>query len=100
MPSFYKDAETIFQQVDRLNIGLKKATDNSVDLNVALPLSLGVLSAVTIGLEAGTPIWLTLALSAFHSFVSLHTTRRLPQPAQRTDEVKARAAGERTAADS
>lgn len=73
-----KTAEAIVDNIEAANIIVKKATDNTLDLKIMFPIGLGVLSAATLGSEAGTPVWMTLALSAFHSFVSLHSTRQLP----------------------
>ena len=80
LASHSKTATAILDQMGNLNTGFKKVTDNALDLNVALPLGLGALAAATVGLEAGAPLWITLALSAFHSFVSLHTSRQFPVP--------------------
>jgi len=73
-----KTAEAIVDNVEAANILLKRATGNTLDLKIMFPLGLGALSAATLGAEMGTPVWITLALSAFHSFVSLHSTRELP----------------------
>jgi cation transport ATPase len=66
-------AETILSQARKANLAVKKATENSVDLNVLVPLGVATVSAVAIGLKAATPLWLTLAIFSFHSFVALHS---------------------------
>lgn len=58
-----------FRSVDR---AIKAATNNTVDLKVLLPLGLAVYSFVEIGLEASTPLWVTLGIFSFNSFVTLH----------------------------
>jgi hypothetical protein len=57
---------------------LKQATDGILDLRMLLPAGAGALSAATRARQpAGpTPLWLTLAIFAFHSFVSLHRNVR------------------------
>ncbi|MBV8842659.1 MAG: hypothetical protein JO307_07595 [Bryobacterales bacterium] len=63
-----------FRLLDRT---LKRATDNTVDLKVLLPLGLAVYSFLEVGVDASTPMWLTLGIFSFHSFVSLHTPHRV-----------------------
>ncbi|MDQ1472654.1 MAG: hypothetical protein QOJ99_4134 [Bryobacterales bacterium] len=68
-----KTAEIIIDKTKRANLAIKEATDNSVDLNVLLPLGVAALSIVTMGVAATTPLWVTLSIFSFHSFVALHT---------------------------
>jgi hypothetical protein len=58
-----------FKKLDR---GIKFASGNAVDLKVLLPLGLAVYSFIEIGLEASTPLWVTLGIFSFNSFLSLH----------------------------
>lgn len=61
-----------FRSLDR---AIKRATDNTVDLKVLLPLGLAIYSFVEIGIEAATPLWITLGIFSFNSFVQLHSPR-------------------------
>src|SRR5579885_1770630 len=61
-----------FRSLDR---AIRRATDNTVDLKVLRPLGLAVYSFVEIGLEAATPLWITLGIFSFNSFVQLHSPK-------------------------
>lgn len=65
-------ARAVVNFVKQLNEGVKKATDNTVDLKVLLPLTLAAYSFLRVGSELTTPLWLTLGIFSFNSFVSLH----------------------------
>ena len=56
----------------------KKATGNSVDLKVLLPLGLAVVTVVEIGAAAATPVWVTISLFSLNHFIELqaHPGRR------------------------
>jgi hypothetical protein len=82
-----KTAAVIINEVKKANIGIKKASDNTVDLNVLVPLGVAVYSALAVGLEAATPLWVTLAIFSFHSFVALHSTDRPLRPGETTQHV-------------
>ena len=58
-----------FKSLDRAT---KVATGNAVDLKVLLPLGLAAYSLIEIGLEASTPLWVTLGIFSFNSFLTLH----------------------------
>jgi hypothetical protein len=58
-----------------LDTAIRRATDNTVDLKVLLPLGLAIYSFVEIGIEAATPLWITLGIFSFNSFVQLHSPR-------------------------
>lgn len=66
-------ARIIVDAVKRLDVNIKRATHNAVDLKVLLPLGLAAYSVVEIGLEASTPLWVTLGIFSFNSFISLHS---------------------------
>lgn len=66
-------ARVIVNQFKRLDQGIKHATDNAVDLKVLLPLGLAAYSFFEVGLEASTPLWVTLGIFSFNSFVQLHS---------------------------
>jgi hypothetical protein len=58
---------------------VKWATGNAVDLKVLVPLGLAVYTFLHIGIEAATPVWLTLGLFALNHFVEMHAhTAALP----------------------
>jgi cation transport ATPase len=65
---------------------VKLATNNAVDLKVLVPLGLAVYTFLEIGVEAATPVWLTLGLFALNHFVEMHAhpaapAQRGPEPA-------------------
>jgi hypothetical protein len=66
-------ARIIVDAVKRMDVNIKWATHNTVDLKVLLPLGLAAYSVVEIGLEASTPLWVTLGIFSLNSFVSLHS---------------------------
>jgi hypothetical protein len=65
-------ARAVVNFVKELNEGVKKATDNTVDMKVLLPLTLAAYSFFKVGSEVTTPLWVTLGIFSFNSFVSLH----------------------------
>jgi hypothetical protein len=58
--------------VKGLNADVKRATNNAVDLKVLLPLGLAVYSLLKFEAEMATPLWVTLGIFSFNSFVALH----------------------------
>jgi cation transport ATPase len=87
-------ARVIVDAVRSLNRQVKVATGNAVDLNVLLPLGLAIYSFVEVGVEASTPLWVTLGIFSFNSFITLHShppvrvdtqqvivDRQIPEPA-------------------
>ena len=56
----------------RLNAEVSAASGNGVDMKALLPISLAVYALLKIGSERTTPLWVTLGLFSFSSFVSLH----------------------------
>ena len=66
-------ARTIVDAFSSFNQAVKRVTDNNLDLKVLLPLGLAVYSFLEIGIETSTPLWVTLGVFSFNSFVSLHT---------------------------
>lgn len=79
-----KAAALLINEVRRANLEIKKASGNMVDLNVLLPIGFAISSVSVMGLRMGTPLWLTLAMSSFNSFMSLHSNRPNPQRAEAT----------------
>ena len=65
-------ARSVVTFVKHLNEGIKQATDNTVDLKVLLPLGLAVYTFFEVGSDAVTPLWITLGIFSFNSFIALH----------------------------
>lgn len=56
----------------KLNREIREASDNTLDLKVLLPAGLAVWAFFKAGAEVATPLWVTLGIFSFNSFVSLH----------------------------
>lgn len=67
-------ARIIVDAVKQLDMNIRRATHNAVDLKVLLPLGLAAYSVLEIGIEASTPLWVTLGIFSFNSFISLHSS--------------------------
>lgn len=78
LASHSKAARTFVDLCKQLNSAVKRATGNAVDLNVLIPLGLAVYSVLELEAEMSTPMWVTLGIFSFNSFVMLHSE----QPAQ------------------
>ncbi len=65
-------AKTIVDFFKALNQQVKVATNNNLDLQVLLPLGLAVYSILEVGVEVSTPLWVTLGIFSFNSFLALH----------------------------
>ena len=65
-------ARSVMNATKSLDIALKKATNNNIDLKVLLPIGLAVYTVLEFGAEASTPLWVTLGIFSFNSFVALH----------------------------
>ncbi len=79
-----ESARVIVDGFKNLDQAIKRATGNAVDLKVLLPLGLAAYSLFEIGLEASTPLWVTLGIFSFNSFITLHSG---PPHAATTQEV-------------
>ena len=88
-------ARVIVEYCKGLNQSIRRATDNTVDLRVLLPLGLAAYSVFEIGIEASTPLWVTLGMFSFNSFVALHGAPEPPQPAAEETARPARPAKSR-----
>jgi hypothetical protein len=66
-------AASIVAAVRSLNTDLKRASDNKVDLALLLPLAAAGLALGKRRSAQGTPIWVTLTIFAFQSFLALNT---------------------------
>lgn len=51
---------------------VREATGNALDLKILLPIGAGLLGLAMLGKPRRTPIWLTLLMFSFSSFISLH----------------------------
>jgi len=65
-------ARRVVEFVKQIDHGLKNATGNTLDLRVLLPLGLAVYSFLELESDISTPLWVTLGIFSFNSFVSLH----------------------------
>ena len=66
-------AKAIVDWANGLDRGIKRMTDNAVDLKVVAPLALAVGAFMELGVAASTPVWLTLGLFSFNHLVDLHS---------------------------
>lgn len=71
-------ARAIVEFCRDLDKQVKLATGNAVDLKVLVPLGLAAYTFLYIGVEAATPVWLTLGLFAMNHFVELHAHEAKP----------------------
>ena len=55
----------------QIDTNIKKATNNTLDLKVLLPLGLAGVAFLEIGATAATPVWVTIALFSLNHFVEL-----------------------------
>ena len=62
-----------------LNLEVKRATNNAIDLKLLLPLGLAAYSLFFVNTKENSPLWVTLLIFSIHTFVSLH--QAVPQPA-------------------
>jgi len=74
-------AKTIFDFLNALDRGVRRATNNAVDFKVVAPLALAAAAFMELGISASTPVWLTLGLFSFNHFIDLHTHSRVHGPA-------------------
>jgi copper chaperone CopZ len=65
-------ARTVVEAVKDLNLSVRRATNNQIDLKVLLPLGLAVYSLFEIESGISTPLWVTLGMFSFNSFITLH----------------------------
>jgi Heavy metal associated domain 2 len=61
--------DSFFKQIDH---EIRMATDNEVDLKFIVPFGVGILGLVALRHSSITPLWLTLMIFAFNSFLGLH----------------------------
>jgi hypothetical protein len=80
-------ARSMVEGVRSVDRAVKLATGNTVDLKVLLPLGLAVYSFLEAGVEVATPLWVTLGIFSFNSFVVLHTHHSGRAPTVREELV-------------
>jgi hypothetical protein len=71
-------ARVVVDLCKKLDREVKKATSNSVDLKVLVPLGLAAVTFIEIGATAATPVWVTIGLFSLNHFIELqaHPGRR------------------------
>jgi len=74
-------ARTIFDFLNALDRGVKRATNNAIDFKVVAPLALAAAAFMELGISASTPVWLTFGLFSFNHFIDLHTHSNIHGPA-------------------
>lgn len=72
-------AHAVAEAVRDVDDAVRDATGNVLDLKVLLPIVAGVLGLTLIGRSRRTPIWLTLMMFAFSSFMTLHDVSEIPE---------------------
>jgi Heavy metal associated domain 2 len=65
-------AQAVIDFFRDLNETVMAATDNQLDLRIVLPIAAGVLAITLLPKATSTPLWLTLTIFAFSSFMVLH----------------------------
>ncbi|HKV56136.1 MAG TPA: hypothetical protein VJN94_16000 [Candidatus Binataceae bacterium] len=65
-------AEKVNAFFKRLDLDIRSATDNEVDLKFILPFLVSILGVLAVRRSSATPLWLTLLIFAFHSFLGLN----------------------------
>lgn len=65
-------AKKMVDFVKAINVAIRKGTNNTVDLKVLLPLALVAYSIVELESDMTTPLWVTLGIFSFNSFLNLH----------------------------
>jgi hypothetical protein len=83
-----KAITSFFKNADR---EIRELTGNELDLKVLLPLVAGVLGLLALRRRATTPLWLTLLIFAFHSFLTLHGVA-VAEEAEEAEELAVKSA--------
>jgi hypothetical protein len=66
-------AKAIMDLANGIDAGVRRLTNNVVDLKVLVPASLAAAAFLELGITASTPIWVTLGLFAFNHLVDLNS---------------------------
>jgi hypothetical protein len=72
-------ARSVVNVCKQLNDEVKRSTHNMVDLKVLIPLGLALYTFTRRDPTMSTPLWVTLGIFSFNSFISLHAHQQ-PQP--------------------
>jgi hypothetical protein len=64
-------ARVVVDFCKKIDMNIKKSTNNTLDLKVLLPLGLAGVAFLEIGATAATPVWVTIALFSLNHFVEL-----------------------------
>jgi hypothetical protein len=86
-------AEGIIDFFRDLDSAVREATGDQVDLKVLLPLAAGILGVGVLPRTVSTPLWVTLTLFAFTSFLVLHGSPGAAAEAGTVAEIAEIAAG-------
>ncbi len=65
-------SRAVTEVVIALDDAVRESTGNLLDLKTLLPLAVGGAGLMLLGRTKGTPLWLTLLIFGFSSFVTLH----------------------------
>ena len=68
-------AESIVSTAEHLDFNLRTASHGYLDLKVLLPLGVAAATSLRKARHRGTPVWLTLSIFAFNTFITLHRDR-------------------------
>ena len=81
-------AKALVDWTAALDRGVKRMTDNAIDLKVLAPAALAVGAFLELGMTAATPVWLTLGLFSFNHFIAIHSHPQ-SNDGQEPDELSA-----------
>jgi hypothetical protein len=84
-------ARAITGIMGEVNTGIKRQTDNIIDLKFLLPFGMAMYGAFKADKRAGTPLWLTMILFSFTSFVMLNqeeTSNKIREPENDVDHCQ------------
>jgi hypothetical protein len=83
--------------VKHIDNEIKLATNNTVDLKVLLPFGLAIYSFMELGTaDISTPLWVTLGMFSFNSFVALHAPMAPRMEMESAQVIRRRKPGEAT----
>jgi hypothetical protein len=66
----------------KLDAGIKRNTDNYVDLKIVLAAAIVAGTMMEVGMAAATPVWLTLCVFSVNHMVQLHQHQLMRESAQ------------------
>ena len=75
--------DAVFKQLDH---EIRVASNNEIDLKFILPFGVAVLGMLALRYSSATPLWLTLLIFAFNSFLGLHAP--MPEDLQWAAELE------------